>query len=118
MKAIFIFLLILLSSSAFADLYFTASFFQDTEAKPIVTKHHIFKNQPYVVRYWKMDYNLVLKKLDKDFIQIEHESLFTTPGKKHFLSAGIWSGKKADKMELKQYSKEGKLKFKLTLTFD
>lgn len=76
----------------------------------------MFLDQAYVVRYWDMDYILTLKKAEKDFIKIEHETYFTTPGKKQFVSAGIWSGKLTDKMELKQFSPGGKLKFKLTVT--
>jgi hypothetical protein len=113
---ILIFIGFLFSNSIYANsLYFTSSFLKDTEAKPIETNQHMFLNKPYTVRYWDMDYVLVLKKCEKNLLKIEHETYFTTPGKKQFLSAGIWSGKMSDSMELKQFTKNGKLKFKFIM---
>lgn len=107
----------LISFNALANsLYFTTSYIKPNEKKPIVTKQHIFLDKPSVVRYWDIDYNLTLKKCEENFIKIEYETFFTTPGKKEFLTAGIWSGKISDKMEIKHFDKNGKLKYKLTIT--
>jgi hypothetical protein len=112
MKYMFFFLNLLFSSFVFSHLYLTTEFFQDTEAKPIVTKHHIFLNQSYDIRYWKMSYTLKLVKVEGDKVTIESESYLLHPLKKEFLAGGIWSGKIGEVMSLKQYQK-GKLKFKL-----
>lgn len=111
LKLLFIFINLSFAKS----LYFTTSYQKASEKKEITTKQHMFTSKPYVVRYWDMDYNLTLKKCEKDLIHIEYETFFTTPGKKEFVAAGIWSGKLTDKMEIKTFSKNGKLQYKLTI---
>jgi len=109
----------LFSFQAYADLYITTEYFQDTEPdKPISTPHHLFLNKPYDVRYWKMSYRLTLKKIEGKRVTIESESFFIGDGKKTFLAGGISSAELSKPIELKQFGKNGKLKFKLKIIPD
>ena len=70
-KTLILFLFI--SRTAFADLYIQTDY--RAGSKPnVVTKHHIFLEKPYTVKYELKRYILILKKINAKEATIEMES--------------------------------------------
>ncbi len=68
-----LFLFTLISSSAFADLYIQTDYKAGNKPN-VVTKHHIFLEKPYTVKYELKRYVLILKKVNAKEATIEMES--------------------------------------------
>lgn len=66
-------LFLLLPISSFASLYLTTEY-QEGQKPKIVSKHHIFLNKPYTVRYTFKKYILNLKKISPKNAEIEIDS--------------------------------------------
>lgn len=65
--------LLIFSHSASANLYLTTEYQEGNKPK-IVSKHHIFLNKPYTVRYTYKKYILTLKKISPKNAEIEIDS--------------------------------------------
>lgn len=85
MKKYFIVVLLFMTNTAFANLYLQTEYQEGLRPK-VITKHHIFLNQKYIVNYSKRSYVLLLKKISRNNVQIETERYAIDDlGKKHMI---------------------------------
>ena len=56
-------------------MYLSTIYKENTKSKEVITKHHLFLDRPYLVKYENVRYNLTLKKIDKNKVNIEAEIL-------------------------------------------
>ncbi len=73
MKRFFFFFFLFISTSSFADLYIQTDYRAGTKPN-VVTKHHIFLEKPYTVKYELRRYVLILKKVNAKEATLETES--------------------------------------------
>lgn len=106
---------LLFSNYIWANLYIRTEFLQATEKKPIITKHHIFLNQPYEFRYWNRRYILTLKKIEKSRFVIETETYNIKPLKYEQISGSIGELNLGGVYTLEERDKDKKLIYRLNI---
>lgn len=114
-KIFFSILSFVFSNLTWANLYIRTEFFQATEKRPIITKHHIFLNQPYDFRYWNRRYIVTLKKIDKKRFEIETETYNIKPLKYEQISGSIAELNLGGMYTLEERSKENKIIYRLNI---